>query len=154
MPINKLSAADALAAGDQLALYSTAQGDDRKASLTTLITFLEANMTALDGVFVDFESQYAAPAASGFNVQITDSDVNTHLILTPVAGYAAGTITLPDSANVVDKQQVLVNCTQAVTTVTVAGNGATVAGAPTTFAANAFFRLKYDSAGNTWYRVG
>jgi hypothetical protein len=76
------------------------------------------------------------------------------LILTPVAGYAAGTITLPLSTNVVNKQEILVNCTQAVTTLTINGNGATVTGAPTTLAANAFFRLRYDGVTGTWYRVG
>lgn len=154
MPINRLSAVDVLAAGDQLALYSAAQGDDRRASLTALMTYIEANLTVIGNAFVDFTTQYSAPAASGFNVQITDDDTNTHLILTPVAGYAAGTITLPQMANAADKQQILINCTQAVTTLTVAGNGATVAGAPTTLAANAYFRLKYDLAGTTWYRVG
>jgi hypothetical protein len=80
---------------------------------------------------------------------------NVHLILTPLAGYAAGTITLPAKATLVDKQEVLVNCTQAVTTLTIGLNGATGAvGAPTTLAANAFFRLMYDAVTSNWYRVG
>ncbi|MNR16702.1 hypothetical protein D3C85_1333210 [compost metagenome] len=61
---------------------------------------------------------------------------------------------LPAVANIIDKQEVLVNCTQAVTTLTINGNGATVTGAPTTLAANAFFRLKYDQPSTVWYRVG
>jgi hypothetical protein len=90
---------------------------------------------------------------SGFNTQITDGSDNIWLVLTPVAGYAAGTITLPVIANVVDKQEVKVICTQAVTTLTVAGNGATgVVGEPTTLAANDFFTLKYDTLYDTWYR--
>jgi hypothetical protein len=109
----------------------------------------------------DYASQYAAPSATGFTVAITDSSSdgvtssNVHLILTPLAGYAAGTITLPAKAGLVDKQEVLVNCTQAVTTLTIGLNGATGAvGAPTTLAANAFFRLKYDAVTSNWYRVG
>jgi len=93
-------------------------------------------------------------AATGFTVAITDDSDSTHLILTPVAGYAAGTITLPALGKLVDKQEVLVNCTQAVTTLTIGANGATaVTGAPTTLAANDFFKLKYDAQTSTWYRV-
>jgi hypothetical protein len=61
---------------------------------------------------------------------------------------------LPLLANCVDKQEILVNCTQAITTLTVNGNGATVTGAPTTLSANGFFRLRFDGLANVWYRVG
>ena len=37
---------------------------------------------------------------------------------------------------------------------TVAGNGSTVNGAPTTLAANSFFRLRFDGVFKAWYRVG
>jgi hypothetical protein len=113
---------------------------------------MQANLTFSDA---SLTTQYASPSATGFNVQITDGSASIHLILTPLAGYAAGTITLPAVGNVVDKQEVLVNCTQAVTTLTVAGNGAVaVTGEPSTLAANDFFRLKYDATMQTWYRVG
>ena len=40
-------------------------------------------------------------------------------------------------------------------TLTINGNGATaVTGAPTALAANAFFRLRFDRATSSWYRVG
>lgn len=155
MPISQLSRIDALSAGDVLAIGSSAYGDDRGAALTVLLSFLQDNLTIIDtAAFPNYITQYAAPSATGFNIQITDDDDNTHLILTPVAGYAAGTITLPDSNNVIDKQEVLVNCTQAVTTLTVDGNGASVVGEPASLAANDFFRLRYDLNGTTWYRVG
>jgi hypothetical protein len=60
----------------------------------------------------------------------------------------------PGGVGVQDRQELLVNCTQAVTTLAVSGNGATVTGAPTTLAANAFFRLRFDQASSVWYRVG
>jgi hypothetical protein len=140
-------------------LFSTDNGDARAAAISVLLAYMQANLV-FPSTFAEYVSQYAAPAATGFNVTITDgssngiTETNVHLILTPLAGYAAGTITMPLSTNVVDKQEVLVNCTQAVTTLTVAGNGRTVVGAPTTLAANAFFRLKYDAVLSTWYRVG
>ncbi len=156
-PINQLSSLDTLVGGDQFVIWSTPDGDGRKASLTLLTSYMQSNLTfsSTSGVFT---TQYAAPSATDFNITITDEDednTNVHLILTPTAGFAAGTITLPPVAGLIDKQEVLVNCTQAVTTLTVADNGATaVTGAPTTLAANDFFRMKYDLATSTWYRVG
>ncbi len=153
--INQLTATDTLQAGDQVPIWATSNGDARRAAISVFLTYMQDNLVITDaGAFPAYQTQYAAPSATGFNIQVTDDDDNTHLILTPVAGYAAGTITLPTSTNLIDKQELLCNCTQAVTTLTIAGNGATVAGEPTTLAANDFFRLKYDLAGNTWYRVG
>lgn len=152
--INQLSAVDQLAGGDNLPVFDTSNGDARKVSVTALLAYIQANLTFPSAAF---ETQYAAPSATGFSVTIAppaDGD-NVHLILTPVAGYAAGTIVLPISTSVADKQEVLVNCTEAVTTLTVNGNGAlAVTGEPATLAANDFFRLKYDAATQTWYRIG
>jgi hypothetical protein len=154
--INQLTRATSVSAGDLLALFSTDDGDARAAAISVLQDYLQDNLDFSGGV--DYVSQYSAPGASGFNVTITDgasNNTNVHLILTPLAGYAAGTITLPAKAGLVDKQEVLVNCTQVVTALTIGLNGATAApGAPTTLAANAFFRLKYDAVTSNWYRVG
>ena len=151
--INQLSATDTVTAGDLLAVYSQNNGDARKAAISVLQAYMQENLTFQSGI--SYTTQYSAPSATGFTVAITDGSANIHLILTPGAGYAAGTITLPAVANAIDKQEVLVNCTQAVTTLTVDGNGATaVTGEPSTLAANDFFRLKYDAPTLTWYRVG
>ncbi len=99
-------------------------------------------------------SYYSAPSATGFTATIPDTDDNYWLILTPLAGYAAGTIELPSSTVAQDQQTINVNCTQAVTTLTIDGNGATVTGAPTTLAANDFFTLRFDAVTTTWYRIG
>lgn len=126
-------------------------GQDYRVGATALLSFIQNGLTfPSDG----FETQYAAPPATGFSVQITDSDTDTHLILTPTGAFAAGTVVLPALANCVDGQQVLVNCTQAVTTLTIDGNGGTVVGGPTTLAANGFFSLKFDQPTGNWYRVG
>lgn len=142
--IYDLSALDTLAVGDLLPVYDQSNSGPRKASLNTLLAFLEANLTR-----GTLSTRYAAPSATGFSV---NAESNTHLILTPSAGYAAGTIVLPASPT--DRDQFVVNCTQSVTTLTVNGNGKTVTGAPTTLAANAFFHLKYDGVLSTWYRIG
>jgi hypothetical protein len=155
MPISQLTRIDSLTLGDVLGIGSANFGDDRGAALSVLLTFLQNNLTISgSGAFADYATQYAAPSATGFSVQITDGPANTQMILTPVADYAAGTIILPAATNAIDKQEILINSTHAVTTLTIDGNGANVAGEPSSLAANDYFRLRYDLPGNTWYRVG
>lgn len=149
--INSLSQTD-IAAADQVPFASSANGADRRTSVTQLVALIQSLLTVDDG----FQTQYASPNATGFSVQIAPAATggSVYLLLTPLAGYAAGTITLPAQASCVDGQEVLVSCTQAVAALTVAGNGSTVNGAPTTLAANAFFRLRFDGVNKFWCRVG
>jgi hypothetical protein len=155
MYIKNLTALDSLTAGDNIAVGSGTNGDDRRAALSVLLSYMQSNLTIVDSAaFAEYTTQYAAPSATGQSIQVTDSDDNIHLIITPAAGYAAMTIVLPTSTICIDKQDILINCTEAVTTLTIDGNGSTVAGEPTTLAADAYFRLKYDLPGTTWYRVG
>lgn len=148
--INQLSAVDTVASSDQVPIYSSGNGDARKASMSVIKTYVLSDATVAD----DKVTQYASPAATGFTVTVNNSSSSVWLILTPLAGYAEGTITLPAVANCVDRQEVLVNTTQSVNSLTVDGNGATVIGVPTTLAANAFFRLRFDAVLDVWYRVG
>jgi hypothetical protein len=141
--INELGATDALALGDQFPAFILDDGDTRSVSMSVLLAFLEENL--MRGTL---STRYAAPSATGFSV---NAESNTHLILTPVAGYAAGTIVLP--ATPTDRDEFLCNCTQSVGTLTVNGNGKTVTGAPASLTANASFRLKYDGVLSTWYGV-
>ena len=128
--------------------YDPTKGADRRASLTEILELLQEQSVGA------MQTQYSAPNATGFSVTIspTVTGGSVWLLLTPAAGYAAGTIVLPASA--LDGQEILVSCTQAVTTLTVSGNGHTVNGAPTALAANSFFRLRYDGVFAAWYRVG
>lgn len=148
MAIERLSLTDAVTAAVYWAV--NLQDQDYRVSTASLLAYIQANISAGDNKI----TQYAAPSASGFSVSITDSGDSIWLVLTPVAGYAAGTIVLPALANCVDKQEILVNSTQAITTLTITANGSTVTGAPTTMAANAFFTLRFEDVTNTWYRVG
>lgn len=142
--INQLSSVSSLQGGDNLAVWDTSNGDSRKCSITTLMEYVNANVTT-----VTQNTQYAAPAATGFSITVNTG--NVWLLMTPVSTYAAGAIVLPAGAT--DKDTVTVNCTQIVTTLTVS-SGATVVGAPTTLAANGFFTMRYDGATSTWYRIG
>jgi hypothetical protein len=111
---------------------------------------MQANISTADNKV----TQYAAPSATGFSVAITDSSASIWLVLTPTAGFAAGTLVLPAVAKCIDKQEILVNSTQSITTLTITANGSTVTGAPATMAANAFFTLRFEAVTDTWYRVG
>lgn len=146
--INQLSSTDTLNASDLLPIFSTANGDARKASITVLAAFIQT-LLAKPG---SLQTQYASPNATGFTVAIAPAveGASMFLLLTPVAGYAAGTISLPSAPS--DGQEVLVTCTQAVTALTV--NGGTINGAPAALTANGFFRLRYDGVNKSWYRVG
>lgn len=152
MNISQLSRADSLSTSDLLAFWSSANSDTRAGSITLLLELLQESLTAPG----DDTTQYAAPSATGFSVTIAPpvNGQNMYLLLTPNAGYAAGAIVLPAQANCVDGQTVLVNTTQAVTALTITSSGASVVGAPTTLAANAFFKLRYDGVFKNWYRVG
>jgi hypothetical protein len=142
--IYQLSGAEIIEDGDQFVIFSLTNGDTRKVSTAVLLAYI--NEKVVPG---SLETQYAAPSATGFSVTVS---ANTHLLLTPVAGYAAGTIILP--AGPTDRDEFLCNSTQAVTTLTINGNGKGVVGGPATLAANAFFRLKYDGVVGNWYRIG
>jgi hypothetical protein len=152
--INQLSAVDSVQDSDLVPIYSSSSGDARKAAMSVLAAYMQGKITSTD----DKVTQYAAPSATGFNVNINGNaggiaSNSVWLILTPVGAYANGQITMPVNTSCKDKQELLVNCTQAVTTLAVSGNGATVTGAPTTLAANGSFRLRFDMITNTWYKV-
>ena len=146
--LGNLSLSD-LNPSDLFRLYSQTYGGDAALSLAILAEYITAQ-TATSPSGIDLITQYSAPSATGFDVSVHLA--NTWLVLTPAAGYATGTITLPVAEG---GGEVLVNSTQAVATLTVAAQaGDSVVGAPTTLAANEFFRLRYDEVLNRWYRVG
>lgn len=144
--INQLSSVDTLSPGDQLPVYVQNSGDARKASISTLQTYMQSNLS-IPGTLT---TQYASPSSTGFSVTVSAG--NTWLLLTPTGTFAAGTIVLPSAPT--DKAEVSVNCTQIVTSLTVSAGGTTVTGAPTTLAANDFFTMRYDAVNLSWYRVG
>tara|TARA_R110000744_G_scaffold250279_1_gene366451 strand:- start:654 stop:1094 length:441 start_codon:yes stop_codon:yes gene_type:complete len=143
--INQLSTINTLQGGDLMPVWSTNNGDSRKASMTTLTTYMQSALT-LPGALA---TQYAAPSSTGFSVTVSTGD--TWLLLTPTGTLSGGTIVLPTGT--ADKSEVSVNCTQIVTSLSVT-SGNTVTGAPTTLAANDFFTMRYDAATAAWYRVG
>ena len=148
--INELNAATQVSGSDLLPIFSQSNGDARKLSLANFANWLAGQMASSNNLV----TQYAAPSSSGFTVQVQDASNSVWLVLTPTGTMASGQIKLPALASSVDKQELLVNTTNAVTALSFDGNGSTVTGAPSTLAAGGFFRLRYDAVTSTWYRVG
>lgn len=123
----------------------------RQTTVQALATLLQGLLTAGGNLI----TQYAAPSATGFTVAIAPPTLGASvmLLMTPAGAYAAGTITLPLKAECKQDQEILVFTTQAVTALTVSGNGATVRGAPAALGANGSFRLRYDVPGQAWNRI-
>jgi hypothetical protein len=146
--INNLPYLDTVTAATSLACNINNQ--DFQVLPDVLNTYLATLSSTSSGLVI----QYSAPSATGFSVQVNDASSDVWLVLTPLAGYATGTLVLPAVAHCTSGQRIIVNTTQAVTTLTITGNGSSVTGAPTTLAANAFFELKWEPVLKTWYRVG
>lgn len=149
--INQLTSTDTLNDGDLFIIFSTGNGDARSISASNVAKYMQTKLSATGG----FMTQYSAPSATAFSVQVSPitNGGSVFLLLTPTGTFATGTISLPALAQSIDGQEVLVCCTQIVTALTVSGNGATVNGAPTTLAANGFFRMRFDGVFKAWYRV-
>lgn len=148
--INQLSGLSQVSAGDLLPIYVPNNGDARKVSVSQLLEY--------------FQTSFAAPTVAtnlytpgaGFNVTVpTPVSEQQWMIIQPVGTLATGTITLPLNTGVPSGTEVLITTTQIITTFTLALNGASAAfGAPTTLAANAFFRMRFYQSTNSWYRIG
>jgi hypothetical protein len=146
--ISQLSAVTSLSTGDNIVIQSAANNDARKASLSVLLAFVEAQFAS-----PEFTTEINAPTSSGFNLQMVATTDNMWMIINPTGAFAAGTLTLPPVADCFDGQQIVVTCSAAITAFTVAGNGATVTGAPTSLGTGGFFALRFNALQDTWYCV-
>lgn len=151
MAIDKLSRVSELQTSDLVALFSGSLGQDAAATLSTLLTFLQGQLTDASAAV----TQYASPGATGFSVTVappTDG-ASVFLLLAPGGTYATGTLVLPSGT---DGQEVTVHCRGfAVTALTVTpATDESTSGAPTTIAAGGFFRLRFDEINNLWCRIG
>lgn len=139
----QLSRVDELNSADVIPAYISADGDTRGIEYGKLFTQLQDDLD--DGRLI---TRYAAPSATGFSI---NAEANTHLILTPAADYATGTIVMP--ANPEDRDQFMCSCTRDVALLTVNGNGKTLANPPLSLNPGDSFSMKFDAVMNTWYRL-
>jgi hypothetical protein len=147
--INQLSSISQVSGANQIPVYDQNNGDARKMSVSALLQY--------------FQATFAAPTVAtnlftpgtGFNVAVpTPVSEQQWMIIQPAGTLATGTITLPLNTGTPDGTEVLVTTTQQITAFTLVLNGAVNGyGAPTTLAAQDFFRMRFYQATNSWYRI-
>lgn len=150
--INALSRADALYDTDEIPLFSPTQRDTRKTTLPQLAAYVYATIEGEPD-----ETVYSLlTTGNAFTVTALPNTqgAGVWVLLTLSAPASSATIILPGIDDRASDQEVLVTATQAIASISVTGLGAAVLGAPNSLSANGFFKLRYDSINNTWYRVG
>jgi hypothetical protein len=147
--INQLPVLNTISSGDQLPVYSPNNGDARRTSIGSLLTF--------------FQQSFASPTISvnlyvpsaGFNITVpTPVSEAQWMLIQPAGTLASGTVTLPLNTSVPDGTTVLITSTQEITTFAIALNGATaIYGAVTTLAAGSATEIRYYQPTNSWYAL-
>jgi hypothetical protein len=146
--INRLSSVDVLQPSDQIPVWDSSNGDTRKASMSTLLAFVESYFAD-----PDYSTRIVAPNVDGFNVDIGNTGDSSWLIVNPTLNYTTGSITLPTTAYAVNDQEITVVFTAQVSSFSITGAGATVLGAPTQIGTYDSFRVRYNAAQLTWYTL-
>lgn len=147
--INQLPLLAQVSPGDQVPVYSPNNGDARRLPVSALLQYFQqtfASPTLATNVYTP---------GTGFNVAVpTPVAAQQWMLIQPAGTLALGTITMPLNTQTPDGTEVLVTTTQQITGFTLALNGATAAyGAPSTLAAEDFFRMRFVQATNSWYRI-
>ena len=147
--INQLPVLNTISSGDQLPVYSPNNGDARRTSIGSLLTF--------------FQQSFASPTlsvnlyvpGSGFNITVpTPVSQDQWMLLQPAGTLATGTITLPLNTGVPDGTTVLITSTQEITSLTIALNGATALyGGATNLSAGAATAIRFYQPTNSWYQI-
>jgi hypothetical protein len=147
--INQLPVLSPISSGDQLPVYSPNNGDARRTSIGSLLTF--------------FQQSFASPTlsvnlyvpGSGFNITVPTPVSNDQwMLLQPASTLATGTITLPLNTGVPDGTTVLITSTQEITSLTIALNGASALfGGVTFLAAGSATSIRFYQPTNSWYQI-
>ncbi len=147
--INQLPVLSTISSGDQLPVYSPNNGDARRTSIGSLLTFFQqsfASPTLAVNLFVP---------GNGFNITVPTPVSNDQwMLLQPAGTLASGTITLPLNTGVPDGTSVLITTTQEITSLTIALNGATALyGGVTSLSAGTATAIRFYQATNSWYQI-
>ena len=147
--INQLPVLNTISSGDQLPVYSPNNGDARRTSIGSLLTFFQqtfASPTLSTNLYVP---------ATGFNITVPTPVSNDQwMLLQPAGTLAAGTITLPLNTGVPDGTTVLITTTQEITSLTIALNGASaIYGGVTSLAAGTATAIRFYQPTNSWYQI-
>ena len=147
--INQLPVLSTVSSGDQLPVYSPNNGDARRTSIGSLLTFFQqsfASPTLAVNLFVP---------GNGFNITVpTPVSEQQWMLLQPAGTLATGTITLPLNTGVPDGTTVLITTTQEITSLTIALNGATaIYGGVSFLGAGSATAIRFYQPTNSWYQI-
>lgn len=147
--INQLPVLNTISSGDQLPVYSPNNGDARRTSIGSLLTFFQqsfASPTLAVNLFVP---------GNGFNITVPTPVSNDQwMLLQPAGTLATGTITLPLNTGVPDGTTVLITSTQEITSLTIAINGASaIYGAVSSLGAGTGTAIRFYQPTNSWYNI-
>jgi hypothetical protein len=147
--INQLPVLNTISSGDQLPVYSPNNGDARRTSIGSLLTFFQqsfASPTLATNLFTP---------GTGFNVAVpTPVAQQQWMLLQPASTLATGTITLPLNTQTPDGTEILITSTQSITAFAIALNGASaIFGNVTTLQAGTAIRFRFYQATNSWYNI-
>jgi hypothetical protein len=147
--INQLPVLSTISSGDQLPVYSPNNGDARRTSIGSLLTFFQqsfASPTLSTNLYVP---------GSGFNITVPTPVSNDQwMLLQPAGTLATGTITLPLNTGVPDGTTVLITTTQEITSLTIALNGATaIFGGVSFLGAGTATAIRFYQPTNSWYQI-
>jgi hypothetical protein len=147
--INQLPVLSTISSGDQLPVYSPNNGDARRTSIGSLLTFFQqsfASPTLATNLYVP---------GSGFNITVPTPVSNDQwMLLQPAGTLATGTITLPLNTGVPDGTTVLITTTQEITSLTIALNGATALyGGVSFLGAGTATAIRFYQPTNSWYQI-
>ena len=147
--INQLPLLAQVSPGDQVPIYSPNNGDARRLPISALLAYFQqtfASPTLATNVYTP---------GTGFNLAVpTPVAQQQWMLIQPAGTLATGTVTLPLNTGTPDGTEVLITTTQQITAFTLGQNGAAnIYGAPSTLAAEDFFRMRFVQATNSWYRI-
>lgn len=149
IPGNRLTVVDEVNNGDRIPAWTANEADWRGVPASTLRAYV------IDGLELDDKvTNYVSPASGSTGSYTLTGNKSWWLIITPTGTVNTLSIIFPSYTTLSDKQELLVNTTQAITTLGYNMGGAGNIAGPNTLAAGGFFRLRYDATLNTWYRVG
>lgn len=143
--INQLSTTSDLTPSDKLVVYSQDNGDARKATFATLLSFIQDNYKE-EGL-----TTLTVTPATGDNIPLPAQTQSLWLLLNPSGPLASLAVTLPPVASTFDGQEVSIATSQGISSFAVGGGSATVYGAPNTLPASSFITMKFSSAQTAWY---
>lgn len=146
--INQLSTASSLSSGDQIVVYSSANGDARKSSLNSILSLFQSLFTN-----PEFEAQIFTPT-SGQTIALTASSSNIWAVLNPTTALASLTVVFPAVSGVADGQEIIVSCSEQIDSLTLSGNGADIVGTVSGVPTGGFGgRWRYNEQLGSWYIV-